>query len=130
MKTIFIYLLAWLGMVVLAIVNGIIREKFYSQSMSELSAHQLSTLIAIILFGIYIFAFTGFFQIQSAKQAFTIGSIWLIITIIFEFVFGHYIAGHSWSRLLMDYNILNGRVWILVLIWTFAAPYVFYRVRL
>ena len=122
-------MLAWLGMVVLAIVNGIIREKFYSQLMSELSAHQLSTLLAIILFGIYIFALTGFFQIQSAKQAFMIGGIWLIMTVIFEFVFGHYMAGHSWSRLFMDYNILVGRVWIFVLIWTFTAPYVFYRIR-
>ena len=130
MKTIIIYILAWFGMVVLAIMNGIIREKFYSQSMSELSAHQLSTLTAIILFGFYIYFFTRFFQLDSAKQAFTIGDIWLIMTISFEFVFGHYIAGHSWPRLLMDYNILNGRVWILVLIWTFTAPYLFYRIRI
>ena len=108
MKTIIIYILAWFGMVVLAIMNGIIREKFYSQSMSELSAHQLSTLTAIILFGFYIYFFTRFFQLDSAKQAFTIGGIWLIMTISFEFVFGHYIAGHSWPRLLMDYNSTFG----------------------
>ena len=78
MRTIFIYILAWLGMVILAIVNGVIREKFYSQSISELSAHQLSTLIAIILFGIYIFILTGAFQIQSTKQAFAIGIISLL----------------------------------------------------
>ena len=73
-------------MMIIAIANGIVREKLYSQSMSELSAHQLSTLIAIVLFGIYIFVLTGTFQIQSAKQAFTIGGIWLIMTVIFEFV--------------------------------------------
>jgi len=129
MKTIFIYILAWLGMMIIAIANGIVREKLYSQSMSELSAHQLSTLIAIVLFGIYIFVLTGTFQIQSAKQAFTIGGIWLIMTVIFEFVFGHFVAGHSWTVLFMDYNILNGRVWVLVLIWTFIAPYVFYRLK-
>ena len=129
MKTIFIYMLAWLGMVVLAILNGIIREKFYGQSMPELSAHQLSTLIAVILFGIYIFVLTGAFQIQSAKHAVTIGGIWLMMTVLFEFVFGHFVAGHSWTRLFMDYNILKGRVWILVLIWTCIAPYVFYRLR-
>ncbi len=127
MKTIFIYILAWLGMVLLAIVNGIIRGKSYGQSMSELSAHQLSTLIAIILFGIYIFTLTRVFQIQSTTQAFTIGGIWLIMTVIFEFLFGHFVAGHSWSRLFMDYNILNGRVWVLVLLWVFIAPFVFYR---
>ena len=128
MKTIFIYILAWLGMVLLAIVNGIIRGKSYGQSMSELSAHQLSTLIAIILFGIYIFSLTRVFQIQSTTQAFTIGGIWLIMTVIFEFLFGHFVAGHSWSRLFMDYNILNGRVWVLVLLWVFISPFVFYRV--
>jgi biotin transporter BioY len=43
--------MAWFGMVFLAIGNGVIREKFYSQSMFELAAHQLSALIVIILFG-------------------------------------------------------------------------------
>lgn len=129
METILIYILAWIGMVVLAIINGIIREKLYGPSMSELSAHQLSTLIAVILFGIYVYILTGTFQIQSTKQAFIIGGVWLIMTIIFEFVFGHFVIGHSWAKLLMDYNILRGRTWILVLIWVFIAPYVFYRIR-
>lgn len=129
MKTILIYIFAWLGMVIIAVANGIVREKLYGQSMSELSAHQLSTLIAIMLLGIYIFVLTIVFQIQSAKQAFTISGIWIIMTVIFEFVFGHFVAGHSWTTLFMDYNILNGRVWVLLLIWTFIAPYVFYRLR-
>jgi len=129
MKTILIYILAWLGMVIIAVANGMVREKLYGQSMSELSAHQLSTLTAIILLGIYIFVLTIVFQIQSAKQAFTISGIWMIMTVIFEFVFGHFVAGHSWSTLFMDYNILKGRVWVIVLIWTFIAPYVFYRLR-
>lgn len=129
MKTILIYIFAWLGMVVIAVANGIVREKLYSQAMSELSAHQLSTLIAIILLGIYIFVLTIVFQIQSAKQAFTIGGIWMIMTVIFEFVFGHFVAGHAWTTLFMDYDILRGRVWVLVLIWTFVAPYLFYRLR-
>ncbi len=129
MKTILIYILAWLGMVIIAVANGIVREKLYGQSMSELSAHQLSTLIAIILLGIYIFVLTIVFPIQSAKQAFTISGIWITMTVIFEFVFGHFVAGHSWTTLFMDYNILKGRVWVFVLIWTFIAPYVFYRLR-
>lgn len=129
MKTLFIYICAWVGMVVLAIVNGIMRNNTYSHSMSELAAHQLSTILLILLFGIYIYILTGLFRIQSAAEAFTIGGVWLIMTIIFEFVFGHYMVGHSWSRLLQDYNVLNGRVWILVLVWTFVAPYVFYRLR-
>ncbi|HII01788.1 TPA: hypothetical protein HA351_09125 [Methanosarcinaceae archaeon] len=29
----------------------------------------------------------------------------------------------GWDRLLADYNILKGRVWILVLLTTFLAPW-------
>ncbi len=129
MKTILIYICAWLGMVVLAIANGIMRNNTYGHSMSALAAHQLSTIILILLFGIYVFILTGQFRIQSAAEAFVIGGSWLLMTVIFEFIFGHYVAGHSWGRLLQDYNILNGRIWVLILIWTFIAPYVFYRLR-
>ena len=59
--------------------------------------------------------------------ALAIGGIWLALTVAFEFLFGHYVMGHPWSRLFHDYNLLEGRLWVLVLVWTFIAPYVFYR---
>lgn len=129
MKTIIIYITCWIGLVILAILNGAIREKIYGQFMSELSAHQLSTFIGLILFGLYIYFITGIFSLKSSKQALLIGGIWLMMTIIFEFIFGHYIIGHSLGSLFHDYNLIEGRVWILVLIWTFLAPYTFYRIR-
>jgi len=49
------------------------------------------------------------------------------MTVCFEFFFGHYVAGHPWSRLFHDYNILDGRIWGLLLVWITVAPYVFYR---
>jgi hypothetical protein len=116
-------------MVVLAIANGILRNHTYGHSMSELAAHQVSTIILTLLIGIYVFILTGQFRIQSAAEAFAIGGSWLLMTVIFEFIFGHYLAGHSWGKLLQDYNILNGRIWVFILIWTFIAPYVFYRLR-
>ena len=129
MKIVLIYTASWLGMVILAILNGAIREKVYGKFMGELTAHQLSTLAGIILFGVYIWILTGMFRIESSRQALLIGSIWLIMTTVFEFVFGHYVMGHPWNRLLHDYNILKGRVWSLMLIWTFVAPYAFFRLR-
>jgi len=129
MKIILIYAASWVGMVILAVVNGAIREKVYGQLMPELLAHQLSTFIALILLGAYIWCLTGVWRIDSSKQALVIGCMWLITTIVFELVFGHYVMGHSWGKLFHDYNLLKGRVWSLVLIWTAVAPYVFYRMR-
>jgi hypothetical protein len=54
---------------------------------------------------------------------------WLVLTVIFEFLFGHFVMGHPWSSLFHDYNLLAGRVWVLVLIWIAAAPSIFYRIQ-
>jgi len=129
MKAIFIYAACWIGMVVLAILNGIMRESLYKQYMHELTAHQVSTLILLILFGIYVWFLTGLRPLESAKQALLIGVMWCVMTVVFEFVFGHYVAGHTWSKLFQDYNLVKGRLWSLVLIWTTIAPYIYYRIR-
>jgi hypothetical protein len=120
------YILAWLPMVLIAIINAMFREAGYKRFMSELRAHQVSTLTAIILFGLYIWALTRLWPLQSAGQALLIGLIWLTLTVAFEFLFGHYVMGNAWERLFHDYNLRAGRVWVLVLIWITIAPYVFF----
>jgi hypothetical protein len=40
----------------------------------------------------------------------------------------YFIMNHPWPRLFHDYDILEGRVWILFLIWIAVAPYVMYRI--
>lgn len=121
------YVLAWAPMIVIAIVNGLFRENILSKKFEELQAHQLSTASAIVLFGIYIWFILRVWKPESAGQAWSIGLMWLGLTVAFEFVFGHYVAGHSWNRLLHDYNLLEGRVWVFVLIWVTMAPIVFYQ---
>lgn len=123
------YILAWLILLVAAIINGTIREAVYKNRLGELHAHQVSTLTGFILFGLIIWGLSRLWPLQSAKQAWTVGFIWLALTLTFEFLFGHFVAGHPWSKLLHDYNIIEGRVWPLILIWVTIAPYVFYRLR-
>jgi hypothetical protein len=47
----------------------------------------------------------------------------------FEFLAGHFLFGHSWDRLLADYDILHGRIWPVALVVTFIAPLVAFAVR-
>ena len=97
--------------------------------MSELAAHQLSTVIGLCVFGVFFWYLTGFFPLESSGQALGIGVMWLVFTILFEFVFGHFVMGHSWHKLFADYNIFEGRLWSLVLVWTFIGPYIFFNIR-
>jgi hypothetical protein len=64
---------------------------------------------------------------ESSGQAIIIGFIWLGLTLAFELLFGHYFAGHPWARLLHDYNLLAGRVWIVIPLWIAIAPYFFHN---
>jgi hypothetical protein len=114
-------------MVIIAIANGAVRQAWYGLYLGELPAHQLSTCIALVLFGLYIWISLRFFPPNSAAQAWAIGFLWLSLTVAFEFLFGHYLAGHSWSRLVQDYNLFAGRVWVLILLWVTVSPYLFYR---
>ena len=45
------YVIAWLPMVVIGIINGVIREQWYGNHLSELRAHQVSTVTGAVLFG-------------------------------------------------------------------------------
>lgn len=67
-------------------------------------------------------------RIRTGIQALAIGCIWLMLTPSFEFLFGHYVMGHPWSRLLYDYDLFAGRVWFLVLVITALLPYTMFKI--
>ncbi len=123
------YGLVWFLLAVVAIANGVVRQSTYGKSMSELAAHQISTFTAIVATGAVVWLIDRIWPIATAAQAFAIGVIWLAATVVFEFGFGHYVAGHSWQKLLADYNVLNGRVWALFLVWIAILPWVILRIR-
>ena len=121
------FTIAWLGGIPIAIINAAIRNYIFQPYTGELLAHQLSSATMIIIFAVYLGLLNQRWPMKTEKQAAIIGIIWLVLTIIFEFLFGHYIMGHPWSRLLADYNIFTGRLWSFVLLWTAIGPYVIYR---
>jgi len=123
----FKYCLAWPGMMLLAITNGGLRDLLYQSRLGELAAHQLSTVLLLLLLAGYFRMLAIRWPLSSASQAWTVGVAWLVLTLSFEFGFGHYIAGHSWNRLWAEYNLLAGRVWLLIPLWVLVGPALFRR---
>lgn len=115
-------------MLLLAVGNGTLREFVFKKHMSDLAAHQLSTVTLILFFSAYIFILFQKFPPESARQAFFIGLLWLILTEVFEFGFGLY-RGIDWLVMLADYNIVAGRLWILIPLWLLLAPVIFYYLK-
>ena len=115
-------ILMWLLFMVAAVLNGSLREFVIAPQIGEYPAHLMATAIlcAIILVGACIFVRLQ--RLQETRTLLQVGVMWLVATVLFEFVFGHYVIGHSWERLLADYNLLQGRVWVLVLLVELVGP--------
>lgn len=124
-----IYTLAWFPMVLIAIANGSLRQFGYGPHLGELAAHQISCFTAVLFFSIYTWILSRRWPLSGAGQALAVGGIWLVLTVAFEFLFGFYAAGHSLERLLADYNVWAGRLWVFVLASVAFLPYAVYRLR-
>lgn len=116
------WLLAWLGGPAIGVANGVTRELVYADRVGELTAHQISTAVALALFAGYFWLLAGRWPLPSARVALAVGATWLVLTVGFEFGFGHYVDGKSWSELLADYDLTAGHVWPLVLVWLGLGP--------
>lgn len=122
-------LTAWFGLVILAIANGAFREAVLTPRLGTGWAHFASSvsLSALILASAW---FTvPWIGVSSSSECWLTGSIWLAMTVLFEFGFGHFVVKKSWAELLADYDLLAGRIWIVVLAVVFLAPYLVARMR-
>ena len=62
------YVIGWLPLVVIGIVNGVLRQVGYGKYVDELTAHQISTLTGIVLMGLYIWWLSGKWRIVDSAQ--------------------------------------------------------------
>lgn len=67
------WLLAWLGLPVLGIANGVIRDATYKQVLSKPAAHQLSTATLLMLMTAYIWTLERRWPIPTSRSALGIG---------------------------------------------------------
>ncbi|MBI2486259.1 MAG: hypothetical protein HYW01_04730 [Deltaproteobacteria bacterium] len=113
----------WILLVLLAILNGGVREKLLVPHLGQQWAHPVSgLLVSIIIFVITLGVFP-ILGINSSYQAWLVGGIWLLLTVAFEFLFGHFVMGESLSKLLEAYDVLKGSLWLVVLVTTLISPY-------
>jgi hypothetical protein len=119
---------AWLVIAAIAVVFGIAREFLLTPAVGAYPAHVAGTAALVVVIAALAAVYFGVVD-HSPAEALLVAVGWPIATILFEFGFGHYVVGHPWSRLLADYDLLAGRVWVVVLLALFLAPLAFGYLR-
>jgi hypothetical protein len=112
----------WCALLVIASVNGFVREAVLIPRLGEVAGRAFSTLALSAFIVILTWMSIRWMAPQSAEQTWAIGVLWVVLTLAFEFLAGHYLFHNPWDRLLEDYNVVRGRIWILVLITTLVSP--------
>jgi hypothetical protein len=59
---------------------------------------------------------------QSTVELFALGAGWVVLSVAFEFGFGHYVQHDPWSELLAQYNVFAGNLWPVVLLVELLTP--------
>ena len=113
----------WGFLAVIAILNGIFRGAVLGPRLGKGPGHVVSAFLLITVFLVTIYLFLhGIDNAYSNTDLLVIGMIWTVMTVSFEFAFGHCVMKHPWERLLSDYNLLKGRLWSLVLLAILLGP--------
>jgi hypothetical protein len=120
---------AWLIILLLANLNGALRELWLIPRVGEMPGRVASTLILSGLVLLLSWLMIGWVRPARPGDALGVGLFWLALTLAFEFIVGHYVLGKSWAVLLEDYDVARGRIWILVLVMVVVAPLLAARLR-
>lgn len=115
--------LAWLFIALLAIGNGLFREAILTPRLGENIALPTSGIILSLLVGIVSFFYIPLLGKNRRLVYFYIGLQWILMTLAFEFLFGHYVMGKSWAEIAQVFNLFTGDLFNLVLLVTLFSPY-------
>ena len=122
-------LLTWLILLAVMMVNGSIRVLLLQPRLGEDPARQAACGTGILLvLGLTALLLPWLGEVDG-RGLLAAGFCWLVFTVAFEFLFGHYVAGASWASLLVEYDLGRGRLWPLVLLTVLVAPWLVSRVR-
>lgn len=116
------WVVAWVGASVLGVVNGATRELVYKDRVGDSSANRISVVTLLALLAFYFWVLQRRWPLDTKRDALSIGGIWVVLTVLFEFGFGHYVDGDSWEELLKNYDVTEGNLWMLILLWIGAGP--------
>lgn len=119
----------WGSILVLAILNGGMREKFLLPVFGSTAGIFLSGVVLAALILLLTYLTLPWLGVTQRVGLLCLGAFWVLLTLIFEFSFGMLLQGKSWQELLQAYTFSNGNIWPLVLLTTGAAPYVGAKLR-
>lgn len=101
-------LVVWLVIIAVETVHGILRTLLLVPMMGDFPARQISVFTgSLLIFGVT-HLFINWIAARTTLQLLMVGTIWVLLTILFEITLGRLVLDLSWDRITEDYDITRG----------------------
>ncbi len=121
-------LTVWGAILMLAVLNGVLRETILMPHLGMATSFILSGVFLSALIFVVAYFSLPWVGTHSSAELWGIGLGWLALTLLFEISFGLW-QGKSWQLLLDAYRFKGGNIWPVVLVVTAVAPRFAAKVR-
>ena len=121
-------ILVWLSIIPLAILNGGLRDTFITPLIGENFSRPISGFTLCCLIFIVSFIFVPRLGNGVKKIYIQMGILWVLLTIIFETVFG-LLQGNNFNEIINAYDLTTGDLWLIVVIFIGFVPYLTAKIK-
>lgn len=113
----------WLIIIVAEIVHGILRAIVLLPWVGEFRSNQIGVFTGSAIILAIAYLTIRWIGAAQPSELVMVGTIWLVLTVVFEVLFGRFVMDLSWERLLADYNMPAGGLMPLGLVVLLLSPW-------
>ena len=122
-------LLAWLILIAVEILHGTVRAIFLVPVVGDFRSRQIGVFSGSILILAVAYVLFPWLHTTDKRSLISVGVLWVVLTVAFEFSLGHFVFGRTWEGLASDYNFLQGGLLLIGMAVLLFAPLIAARVR-
>lgn len=122
-------LTVWIIIIFAEMIHGILRGLFLVPVFGDLASRQIGVFTGSLIILVISYITVRWIGAKIKTELLITGLIWMLLTIAFEISFGRLVMNYPWERILSDFNILNGGLLPIGMIFLMLSPLIAAKIR-
>jgi len=120
----------WVLLAATAVLNGRVRETLLAPLLGRGPALPASGILLAVLVPLVTWISLPLLgRVRRSAAYLAVGLSWVLLTLAFEYLFGHYAAGRPWAEIHRVFDVTGGNLFPLVLLAEALSPWACARAR-
>jgi hypothetical protein len=119
----------WLLVMAVEFAHGTLRWILLRPHVDDFRSGQIGVFTGSVLFLLVVYFCEPWMNLRNAEDCLRVGLLWVGVTFVFEWSFGHWVMGRSWESIGAEYNLLHGGLMLAGLAIFAMSPWIAWRLR-